>query len=200
VSQTVFRDGDVTVTLTSDLEAMVRRLADQAAGGIVSVLEAHADEVVAKARADWYGPGGVERETGRSGDIVRRTTISEREVRVGVVSTDTRAAGKSGKLVPLYVHRPGRLSTEVREITQAEYYEAKRTGTGAALVFHAKRSSAGKGVEAGKYYRVVASERASDGRYLVPLLLTGPVKAKVKVLLPELHARIVARMNGGAGG
>lgn len=187
---TRFTDGAVTVTLDGGLEEFVRRAIDAVAGETVRILEGAAEEVAAKARADWYAPQtGVRRLTGRTGDVQVVTTISETEVRVSVGSTDKAA---------IYVHRPGRLSTRATEITADDYAATKRKGgLQATLVFHARQANKAAGIEAGRFYRRTHNTLASDGKYLLPVLIRAPMKAKVKDITPELGRAIAERMNRG---
>lgn len=184
---TQYRSGDVTTTLDDGLNAFVRGLLSAAETETVRVLEAAAESVQTDATAQWYQVRtGVRRRTGRSGDIQVVTTFSEVEVRVSVGSTDLAKAK--------YVHRPGRLSTSAVEVEKGEYSEAKRQGgVRAGLYFHARRADPANGVETGKYYRKIISSDASDGRFLLPYLVTSPMRAKLKELAPELGRAIVKR-------
>ena len=67
-----------------------RKLLERLRGGAPARLLAVAEEVAQDARRDWYGPQGVRRVTGRTGDIQAQAIISESEVRIRVFSTDTR--------------------------------------------------------------------------------------------------------------
>lgn len=89
---TRYTDGGVTVTLSGELEAFVRRALEASAGEVVAIMEREAESIAATARAEWYGPTGVTRLTGKGGDIVAVTTVDtgKGEVRVTVGSTDTR--------------------------------------------------------------------------------------------------------------
>lgn len=187
MATTRYNDGSVTVTLDGGLEAFVRSALESVAGETVRLMEEAAEEVAAKARADWYAPGtGVRRLTGRTGDVQVITTISDSEIRVSVGSTDKGA---------IYVHRPGRLSTRPTEITSDDYAAAKRKGgIPASLVFHARRANKASGVESGHYYRLAHNPDASDGKYLLPVLIRAPMKAKIRAITPELGRSIAARL------
>lgn len=182
-----YTDGSVTVTLDEGLEDLVRRALDAAAGATVQVMERAAEKVAAQARADWYAADtGVTRQTGSSGDVRVVTTVTPDEVRVSVGSADLTKAR--------YVHRPGPLSTVAEEISEADYYAAKRAGgLRASTVFHARQSDAGRGVVAGKYYKRVPNPRAGDGKFLVVELVRRPMTAKVKAITPELGRAIAER-------
>lgn len=184
---TRFTDGNVTVTLDGDLEALVRRAVEAAGGETLRVMEAAAEEVAAKARAEWYADGtGVKRETGKGGDIQVVTTVRHDEVRVSVGSTDLARAK--------YVHRPGRLSVVLREISREEYAAEKaKGGSWAAMVFRAARNQTDDGVVSGHYYQRVPNPHAADGKYLLPELVTKPMRLKVKAITPELGKAIAAR-------
>jgi hypothetical protein len=92
VAVTRYTDGAVTVTLSGELEAFVRKAADAATGGCLAIMEREAQAIAGEARNRWYGPTGVTRITGKGGDIVATTTVDtgKKEVRVSVGSTDTR--------------------------------------------------------------------------------------------------------------
>lgn len=203
-----YKDGDVTVTLTGDLEMFVRKALDAAGGETSRVLEAAAEQVAQGARAAWYAPGtGVQRDTGRSGQIDTITTVSNTEVRVSVGSTDTetvrlvrRTKTKGARIVTApraaVIHRPGPFATTVEEITHDEYRKLKAAGGARAKTAFRPRVTRGK-IIAGKYYRKVASPRASDGKYLVTELIRKPVRAKVREITPELGRAIAARIKRG---
>lgn len=98
---TRYTEGGVTVTLSGELEAFVRKAADAATGGCLAIMEREAQAIADEARRVWYSPTGVTRVTGKGGDIVAITTVDngKGEVRVSVGSTDTRTvqAYKKGR-------------------------------------------------------------------------------------------------------
>jgi hypothetical protein len=183
-----YSEGGVTVTLDGGLEAFVRKALDAAGGETVRILETAGAEVAAQSRTDWYAPGtGITRRTGKSGDVVTTTTVSEKEVRVRVGTTDVQKAK--------YVHRRRPLATDVVEITSSEYYYAKKAGGAAAkLVFRAKSDKKDRGVVADKWYRIVGAKDASDGKYLLQELIGKPTRRKVKEITPALGRAIAARI------
>ena len=207
---TRYKDGSVTVTLSGELEAFVRRAADAAAGATIKLMESEGQAGAQEAAQRWYSPEGVTKQTGRSGRIQSITTISPTEVRVSVGSTDTVLAvdrrGKIAKTVAkpraVMVHRPGNLATVAIEITEAEYRKAKETGgIPASLVFHARTSrtqNAGPNVVEGKFYRKTHSPLASDGAYLIQEFVRKPMKTRIKRLTPEIGRAISDRMKRGA--
>lgn len=91
---TRIKEGRVTVTLSDGLERFVRRALDAATNGAVEALEAALEPVAEKARAEWYGPNGVTRQTGKSGNIQVVTTVDPDRDRVMVAmgSLDDRRA------------------------------------------------------------------------------------------------------------
>jgi len=189
MSVTRFTQGAVTVTLDGALEAIVRKALDAAAGQTVRLLEGAAQQVADQARSKWYSQDGVKRRTGKSGDIQVVTTVSDTEVRVSVGSTDLERAK--------FIHRPARLSTVAQEITSADYWKAKRAGgITARHVFQARRARPDQGVEAGKFYQIVHNPAASDGKFLLPVLVTSPMRVKVQAITPEL-GRAIAEKAGG---
>lgn len=172
---TRYRDGDVTITLSGDLEGFVRRAADAALGGALAVIEAEADEVAATAREQWYRQ--VTLRTGKSGQIARITVISDDYVRVSVGSTDTRPA-KGGKSAALFVRRPGPLSQVERKATDAEYNARRSAGMAPPDAFWIKQDN----------------PKAADGAYLLSELVKKPMKARKTKLAKAIGAAIVARI------
>ena len=180
-----FTDGPVTVQLDGALERWVADLLTSTQSETVRVMRAAADEVAAAARAAWYGPMGVRRETGLSGDIRVVTTIDagRGELRVSVGSTDPRMAG--GRPVPTYVHRPTRLSTILVETTPREYFAAPESMRGPW-----KPGPTGKRIP----QLFSPNPRASDGKKLLQVLVRAPLKARVGKLGPTVGAAIGRRV------
>ena len=184
---TRWREGGVTVTLTGDLAAWAERAIKAALGGAVEVVQAEMETVARDAEAAWYGSQGVQRVTGKSGDMAVVTVIDldKGRVLVSVGSTDDRIAGKSGKGVPVYVHRPTSLASSAKVVSREEYYAAPTsTRIGCAR-------KAQPGIAVGDYLVRVSSPRASDGKKLLPLFVNGPGKRALKLAVPAL-ARIMA--------
>lgn len=180
------------IVLNDGVERFVARALDAASNETYGLLREAAESVRDDASRAWYDPknGGVTRRTGKSGDIRVVTEIGADTVKVSVGSTDLAKAK--------FVHRPGRLATEPEEISEADYQAAKRKGGIAAkLVFRARRDDREDGVVAGKTYRKVSDPDASDGKFLLPELVTKPGRARLRDLGPELARRIV-RTTGGA--
>lgn len=173
-----FRDGDVTVTLGGELEAFARAALDAAGGELVRRLEVEMEAVAAEARASWYGAEGVERETGKSGDIQVVTTIDGDEVRVSVGSTDSRSAGKTGKPLVAFVHRRGPLSLDKVAVAHKDYWATPRSRR---LDYP---------------FVLVASDKARDGAFLVQEFVRKPAKARLRAITPRLGQLIAARIRG----
>jgi hypothetical protein len=184
-----YSEGGVTVTLDgTEMEDLVRRALDAAAGETVRVMEAAAQEVANDAQRDWYAAGtGVTRRTGRSGNITVITTVSDDEVRVSVGSTDTDLVRNArGALAPraAVVRRPGPLSLVDELVDQGTWWEWKKA-----------RKPVGKPGTAGeKNWTIrVPNPNASDGKFLVQELIRKPMRVKVRVVTPELGRAIAAR-------
>lgn len=173
---TRFTEGDVTVTLSGDLEALVLDAANRASAGALPVMQGAAEQIASEARLKWYAL--VDRETGRGGDVRVVTFVSADMVRVSVGSTDTSAGGKSAKARVLYVHEPFALSTIERKATAAEYHKGRSAGLGPA--------------EAGVVD--VPNPKAARGRYLVPTLITNPMRKRLKPLVIELGRAIATKL------
>jgi len=184
---TRYSDGNATVTLDGALEAFVRKALDAAAGETVRIMEAAAEEVAAKARADWYAPGtGVTKGTGQSGDIQVVTTVSDTDVRVSVGSTDTTLI--SGKPRAVLIHRRGRLSLDPKLVSRDEWWRWKKAG-----------KPVGKPGSTGDDWTIlVPSDIASDGKYLVAELVRKPMRAQIKVITPALAKALTTKIGGGS--
>jgi hypothetical protein len=179
VSVTRYRDGDVTIEVSGTIADLYRRAADAASRGLVSRLEAIASDVATDAERQWYGL--VTRRTGRSGDIGVTVTISESEVRVSVGSTDTRRAG--GKPVPLYVRQPRSTALLEVEVSNEEWGRRKRAGMPVGRM--------------GIAYEPNPKAAQGTPKFLVPHLVSGPMKARVKAALPELKRAIITEVTRG---
>ncbi len=176
-------EGGVTVSLDGALEDFVRRLVDKTQTAAIVQLRAASEEVAAEARAEWYGANGVNRITGRSGDIeaVETVDVAKGEIRISVGSTDTRKAG--GKPVPVYVHRPTRTSTILADVTPPEWYAAP-----ASLRGPWRPGPAGKKIAT--MHR--PNPEASDGKQLLPVLVRAPMRKRAKAISAAI-AKEVAR-------
>ena len=124
------KSGNTSATVTGLDAAVIRRMIERGTSGAVRILEEALEPVAANARREWYGPNGVERETGKSGDIQVVTTIdlNRSEVRVSIGSTDDRKAGKTNKPVPVFVHQPWGTSLTPRRVSQPEWGAWKGRG------------------------------------------------------------------------
>jgi hypothetical protein len=114
--------GDVTVTLTGDIEAWVRRATVAAGGEVLRVVREEAEQIAASASAAWYTL--VNQQTGLSGQIEVAELIDYdlAEITVSVGSTDTRTAGKRNAPVPRLV-RTGGPDSQIRvKVTREEYF------------------------------------------------------------------------------
>lgn len=190
---TTIRDGDATVTITGDLEAWALAAIRSAAGGAVDVVRSQLEPLATQAEADWYGASGVQRVTGLSGDmaVVTVLDVGRGVARVSVGSTDTRPAGKRGARVPHFVRRPGRLSTAVRVVDRAGFLAVPKS----TRIGRARKDLPKIGAKAGDYLVRVHNERASDGKMLLPVFVTGPVRLAVSAGLPAISAAMAVSMS-----
>lgn len=120
----VFTSGDVTLKLDGALARFAESLLKSAETSTVREMRELAGEVRDTARREWYGPRGVMRRTGKSGDIevVEKVDLTSGSVTFAVGSTDERTSG--GKPVPVFVRTPGPLSMVKVQVTHAEYWAA----------------------------------------------------------------------------
>lgn len=211
---TRFQQGGVTVTLTGDLEAFVRSALSNAERSALNVMEEHAAQLAATARREWYGPSGVNRETGKSGDIQVVTTVDTARgvVRVSIGSTDVRKAGKTGKPLAAFIHQHWTSSLRAKAVTRDEWFAWRRKGapvlpppddawwSGAT---NGRRN--GEGLKKGLWYiqttgAAEGKEMAPNGRgYLIQTLVRKPAKDMVTSLAPELGRLLASRLQHGGG-
>lgn len=177
------KDGDLEIRITDNLDAWVdneylRASRAMAAGG-VEVLS----PVAEAARREWYGPNGVNRDTGRSGDVVVTETIDVRgnEVRVAVGSTDTvMVKGSDGRSRPraTAIHRPGALAMEWQKVSDSEYWrmyrQNEKLGRTVYKIRHDKKT--------GEHWAKKQTDRSSDGAYLLQVYIMKPSRAAIKGL------------------
>jgi hypothetical protein len=194
---TVWREGGVSVVLENDLLAWATAAIHDATNGAAAEVAAILEPVAVKARSEWYGPQGVVKRTGLSGQIEVITTanLDKGVVTVSVGSTDTRTAGKTRALVPSFVHRPGRLATDIKGVTREEFFRAPAsTRIGIARVARPAQN-----IKAGDWMIRVSSPRASDGKTLLPIYVNKPAKEAVGAKTLEIGAtmaRNMGRKNG----
>lgn len=172
------KDG-VTVTLTGSALTMARQAADAASRGMLTELERIAGEVARNAEAEWYTL--VQRRTGLTGDIGVITTISPTEVRVSVGSLDRRVAG--GKAVPLYVRQPRPTSLMAVKVSNEEWGRAKRAQRPVGPI--------------GTIYVPNLWAAAGKPKFLVPYLITGPMRKLVKTNIERIRATMIASVDRG---
>ena len=166
-------NGGVTVSLDGQLELFVDDLVRRTQSVAIEQIRAAAAEIAATARAEWYGANGVKRRTGRSGDIIATETVdvSKGEIRISVGSADTRIAGS--KPVPVYVHRPTRTSSILKDVRPDRWYS-----TPAAL-----RGPWRMGVDGKKIPTIhIPNPDASDGKHLLPVLVRAPMRKAAKAI------------------
>jgi hypothetical protein len=160
-------------------------------GAALRTMEREAEVVAEEARREWYGPNGVTRETGKSGDIQVVTTVdlNRSEVVVSLGSTDdrrvvaTRKRSRTGdtvqvgKPVVVYVHQPWGTSLQPKEVSRDEWFAWRRKGAPAlppppgtlgpgkardgAVKFWSDKQAT-KGLKEGRWYILIAGVDAGD--------------------------------------
>jgi len=165
-----------------------RKLLERLRGGVPARLLAVAEEVAQDARRDWYGPQGVRRVTGQTGDIRAQAIISESDVRIRVFSTDTRK-DKKGRPAVAFVRRPGSLSLVPIEIDKAAYTAGKASAK-PEMFFHARKDEP-PFVQKGKFYKLAPNPQAGDGKYLFQVLVRAPFKAKINKAVNQIKKEII---------
>lgn len=182
MTTTRYTNGETTITVSEDIAGWLREATSRALlPGMLDAMEQEATEQEREAAGAWYQ--NVRRRTGKTGRMDVVTTVSDTEVRVSVGSTAPQS---------IYVHRPGAYPTGVEEINEATYYRLKREVSPSAA-FHARRGDPSRGIEIGKYYRVLPL-KPSDGKYLVPELIRKPFQARKARLVELMKAGLARRM------
>ena len=191
MTTTRYTDDAVTVVLDDALAAFARSAVSAAERATIELIEDEARKLAEQAREDWYGSGGVTRRTGKSGDIGVVTTFDagRSEVRVTIGSTDTRKDAR-GRPVAAFVHRPRPLSLIKKKVSQGEWWAWKKAGKPVD-----KPGTTG----ADDWTILEPSEKASDGKTLMPVFVRAPTTALIKRLAPELGRRIASGMGGTRG-
>ena len=214
VSTMRYSDGMATVTLDGALEAFVRSALSTVERAALAVMEDHAAELAATARREWYGPSGVDRETGKSGDIQVVTTVNAARgiVRVSIGSTDTRKAGKTSKPLAAFVHQPWGSSLRAKAVTREEWFAWRRSGAPVlpppddgwwSSATNGRRN--GEGLKRGVWYiqttgAAEGKELATNGKgYLIQTLVRTPAKSMATKLAPELGRLLATRLQSGGG-
>jgi len=172
------------VTLDDGLLDFVQSALAATMTATAKVLRENAEQVAKDARRDWYGPDGVKRKTGLSGDIQVRETIDiiKGEITVSVGSTDRRRAG--GKPVPLFVHRPGRTSTVLQKTTPEVYFSTPEVMRGPWLPTTPKKTP----------QIFIRNPNASDGKKLIEVLVKAPMRKRTRAMVRGISEEL--RRNG----
>lgn len=167
------------VKLDDGLDEFVRSVFEQTQTATVEVLRRHAREVAAAARRQWYGPDGVERKTGLSGDIQVRETVDliKGTITVSVGSADQRKV--NGKPVPAFVHRPGRTSVVLKKVTPKEYFAASPAMRGPWLPTTPKTPQV-----------FIHNPNASDGRKLLDVFVRAPMRKRVRAMVKDISEEL----------
>lgn len=174
----IFRAGGVEVELSDELEDFVERTLARAETAALRQARALAEEVAAEARREWYGPNGVNRKTGKSGDIRVREAVDVRTgtVTVSVGSTDDRRA--RGRPVPEFIRRPGRTSLVKRRVTHETYW---RTPASLRANYHRLPQDQTPGP-----FIWTSNPEASDGKKMLDVYVKRPVRKRIKKAAAEL--------------
>ena len=185
-----YNDGGVTISLDGDLAKWAEAAIQKAAGAAIDIVRAELDAVARSAEASWYGPQGVQRVTGKSGQMAVTTTIDAARgvIRVTVGSSDDRRVGKKALSPAAYVHRAERLATELQVVTREQFLSAPQS----TRVGRARKASTITGAKVGDYLIRVSSPRASDGKKLSPLFVFTPGKRAIAAALPKIGAAMAA--------
>lgn len=198
-----------SVTMTDDLEQKLGEVFLRAVRAVTAELNSTLEPIATKARVEWYGPNGVKRVTGASGDIVVVNTIAAdmSSVSVSIGSTDTRMVkGADGRSRPraTAIHRPGSLASVTRRvvISKEEYFRRWRINKEQGPRYKIAEGTVGNkkgGTKTGVYYGLEAVPGAAnkgDGTYLLPKLVLNPTRAALRAINVRLGRRIAASIKG----
>jgi hypothetical protein len=105
------KTGNVTADISGTLDAHLKQVVDTVYGELRDQLEAIGSTIVTSAEATWYTQ--VERETGRTGQIMDEVRLTPDKLSVVVMPQDTK--------VTYMVRRPGPNSTKTRVATKEEF-------------------------------------------------------------------------------
>lgn len=200
-----------SVVLTDSITERFNQIALAAIRATTAEVEAALEPIAQTARAQWYGPNGVKRVTGASGDIQVVTTIAAdmSTVTVAVGSTDTRLVkGADGRSRPraTTIHRPGALAAATKrvEISKDEYFRRwrinKEAGRKVYLIAEGTEGFAKGAAKTGKYYglEAVPGAKTGDGAYLLPLLVVSPARRALRGLNVKIGRRVAAILKGAS--
>lgn len=204
------KSGGVTATITGMESATVRAIMGRAMGGALRAMEDRAEALAAEARREWYGPSGVERETGKSGDIQVVTTadLDRGEVRVSIGSADDRKAGKGGKPVAVFVHRASSRTLRARAVTQEDWWAWKRRGAPTLpppFDEWWRRKEHGRGLARDRWYVLMTGSGedknvatpGSAGYWLLQDLVKKPGRKLAKEMASDVARAIAQAVNRG---
>ena len=184
-----YRSGGSSVTVGRELADLLDRIEGGAFKAGREALGEAARVVAEQAARQWYQQ--VDRETGESGRLDHGVALTPSSLRGYVETLDRRRSG--GKPVIYSIHRPGPLSVLTGTgLSRADYTAAMRTfrATGALPEGIEGRFNA-QGRPVGLRRKDPSNPKASDGKYLVPELLTKPMKARAKALRKTLGPELV---------
>lgn len=212
MSVTVWREGGVSVRMSGDLLAWADAAILDATNGASAEVAAILEPVAAQARAEWYGPQGVVKRTGLSGqiDVIVTANLDKGIVTVSIGSTDMRVSSKgtrrvrkdesvtqrqAGAPIPAFVHRPGRTARELKAVTREEFFRTSPS----LRVGVARVAKPAQNIKPGDWVIRVLSPRASDGKTLLPIYVNRPAKDAVgakTIQIGATMARNMGRKNG----
>lgn len=182
----------VEIVITDDLDERMRAIFEtMVRAASAEVIDAF-EPVATRARAEWYGPNGVKRRTGASGDVIVTAAIATdlSSVTVAVGSTDTKIVkGANGRARPraTAIHRPGVFARERVELTKDEYFRRWRLNKEGK-----QKSTVWQDKKTGKYYGYAPAQNAGDGAYLLPKLVNVPARAALKAINIKIGRRIAS--------
>lgn len=159
-------NGSASGVITGDMAAFVKDLLDRTQNAAVKTLREAGESVASNAHADWYNQ--VQKDTGKSGDIIAVTSVNPGtgDVKMSVGSTDKRTS--DGRPVPVYIHAPFPGALVRTEVSLKEYNEAPRS------------EKAWKDKVTGKTYVWRAPKQKQTGDYLLETLVKAPMRKSVK--------------------
>lgn len=186
--KTTIQQGNVTVTIGSELEKFLDSIEDSAFKAARTALKTQVSGIRDEAVSQWYKQ--VHERTGKTGDLQVVERISDTVLSFSIQPKDLSDKIK-GKWRGFYVHRPGALSLTASPVTKEEYSklmsEFRTTGT---LPQGYKATSVDASGRPEKIVKLTLNDKASDGKYLSSELITKPSNKLKSQLIKDLGPQI----------
>lgn len=184
------RSGSATVLVGPELSQFLDKIEDATLQGVRTRLKHDLEQLKNQAEADWYQQ--VKKRTGKTGTLKVVEIIRNNELVYQIQPVDMNDK-VSGKWRGFFVHRPSALSLVGEPLDDSEYANVMSTyrATGSLPKGFAAKETDSNGRPTG-IYRTEPNPLASDGKFLVPELLTRPANKLKDNLVKTLGQQISA--------